>query len=70
MRSRGELAPFLRRLRWVGVAVVALLTFGTVAYVISENVGVWDGFPWSLDTIATEGARNRPDTIAGDIVWD
>jgi voltage-gated potassium channel len=69
VRSRGELAPFLRRLRWVGIAILALLSFGTLAYAITENVGIWDGFLWALDTIATEGARNRPDTVGGEIVW-
>jgi voltage-gated potassium channel len=69
VRSRGELAPFLARLRWVGIALVALLCFGTLAYTVFEDVGPWDGFLWSLDTIATEGARNRPDSVAGEIVW-
>ncbi len=69
VRSRAELAPFLRRLRWVGIAIVALLSYGTLAYTIAEDVGPWDGFLWALDTIATEGARNRPDTVAGEVVW-
>jgi voltage-gated potassium channel len=69
VRSRGELAPFLQRLIWVGIALVALLAFGTVAYTVAEDVSPWDGFLWALDTIATEGARNRPDTVAGEIVW-
>jgi voltage-gated potassium channel len=68
-RRTAELAPFLRRLRWVGLAVATLLAGGTIAYTLSEDVGVWDGFLWALDTIATEGARNRPQTIAGEITW-
>ncbi len=68
-RSQGELSPFLRRLRWVLVALVALLAFGTVAYVVTEGVGPWDGFLWALDTVATEGARNRPDSVGGEITW-
>lgn len=69
VRSRSELAPFLRRLAWVLVALVVLLIGGTMAYAAFENVGAWDGFLWSLDTIATEGARNRPDSTAGEITW-
>ncbi len=69
MRRTAELQPFLRRLRLVAVAVVTLLAFGTVAYTLSEDVSVWDGFLWSLDTIATEGARNRPQTVPGEIAW-
>lgn len=68
-RERGEFAPLLSRLRWVGLALLALLSFGTVAYVVTEDVGTWDGFLRALDTIAAEGARNRPDTVGGEIVW-
>ena len=68
-RRSAELEPFLRRLVWVAAAVVALLAGGALAYAASEGVGLWDGFLWSLDTIATEGARNRPDSVAGEITW-
>lgn len=68
-RARGELGPFLRRFIAVFAALGLLLAGGTVAYVLSEGVSVWDGFLWSLDTVATEGARNRPDTVAGEITW-
>jgi voltage-gated potassium channel len=69
VRSRSELVPFLRRLGWVALALVVLLAYGSVAYVVTEGVSLWDGFLWSLDTIATEGARNQPDTVGGEIVW-
>jgi voltage-gated potassium channel len=69
VRSRGELGPFLRRLMWVGAALVALLAAGAVAYTLFEDVGPWDGFLWALDTIATEGARNTPDSVPGEITW-
>jgi voltage-gated potassium channel len=69
MRSRTELGPFLRRLMWVGAALVALLVAGAIAYTVFEDVGPWDGFLWALDTIATEGARNTPDSVPGEITW-
>ncbi len=69
VRSRSELATFLGRLAWVGAALALLLLLGTIAYAVFEDVGVWDGFLWSLDTIATEGARNTPDTVPGEITW-
>ena len=68
-RRAAELQPFLRRLRLVAMAVGTLLVFGTVVYTLSEDVNVWDGFLWSLDTIATEGARNRPQSVPGEIAW-
>ena len=56
-----------------GYAVVAvaavLLAAGTAAYAVFEGVNPWDGFLWSLDTIATEGARNKPESVAGEITW-
>ena len=66
---RTELHRFLRRFAWVALAVVVLLAAGTAGYVATESVSVWDGFLWSLDTVATEGARNRPHTVGGELVW-
>ncbi len=64
-----ELRPFLRRFAVVVLALVVLLAGGTIGYVAFEGVSVWNGFLWALDTIATEGARNQPDTIGGEITW-
>ncbi len=69
MPGRGDLGPFLRRFAVVVFALVLLLASGAVAYTIFENVNLWDGFLWSLDTIATEGARNKPQSVAGEITW-
>lgn len=64
-----ELRPFLRRLSLVVAALVVLLLGGAVAYHVFEDVSLWDGFLWALDTIATEGARNTPDSVPGEITW-
>ncbi len=64
-----ELRPFLRRFAVVVLALVVLLAGGTIGYVTFEGVGARDGFLWALDTIATEGARNQPDTVGGEITW-
>ncbi|CAB4857447.1 unannotated protein [freshwater metagenome] len=68
-RMIAELRPFLKRLLWVAVVLVGLLAAGTAAYVVFEDVSIWNGFLWSLDTVATEGARNAPQTLAGEITW-
>ena len=68
-RSSGEFSQFLSRLRWVAIAIALLLTAGTVSYTLFEDVNLWDGFLWALDTIATEGARNRPRSLPGEITW-
>lgn len=67
--AQPDLRPFLRRFAFVVLALVVLLTGGTIAYVAFEDVSVWNGFLWALDTIATEGARNRPETVGGEITW-
>jgi voltage-gated potassium channel len=64
-----ELRPFLRRFLYVLGALIVLLLGGALAYHVFEDVSLWDGFLWALDTIATEGARNAPDTIPGEITW-
>ena len=64
-----ELRPFLRRFAVVVLALVVLLVGGTIGYVAFEGVSPWNGFLWALDTIATEGARNQPDTVGGEITW-
>ncbi len=69
VRARDELRPFLRRFAVVVLALILLLALGALAYTAFEDVSPWDGFLWSLDTIATEGARNAPDTVAGEITW-
>ncbi len=69
MPVRGDLGPFLRRLALVGLALLLLLAAGTVAYTVFEGVNPWDGFLWSLDTVATEGARNKPNSVGGEITW-
>lgn len=68
-RPGAELATFLRRLAWVAGALIVLLVAGTISYAVFEDVGPWDGFLWALDTIATEGARNTPDSVPGEITW-
>jgi len=67
--AQTELRPFLKRFAFVMLALVVLLAGGTIAYVAFEGVSAWNGFLWALDTIATEGARNRPETVGGEITW-
>lgn len=66
--DRGDLGPFVRRLLLLIALVVALQLAGTVGFVLAEDVSAWDGFLWSLDTIATIGSIPEPDTAGGQIV--
>jgi voltage-gated potassium channel len=69
MRAQpGGLAPFLRRLAQLGVVIVVLLVGGTVGFTLTEDVSVWRGFVWTLDTIATVGSIPDPDNGAAQVL--
>ncbi|MGZ5337065.1 MAG: potassium channel family protein [Solirubrobacterales bacterium] len=67
-RRQGDLEPFLRRLAGLVAVIVALQMAGTLGFVITENVSLWRGFVWTLDTIATVGSIPDPDSTGGQIV--
>jgi len=66
LRTR-ELRRLARRLIRLGLVIVAVLIAGTIAFAISENLSVWEGFRWSLDIVATIGSIEHPETLAGEI---
>ena len=66
--GRRELWPFLRRLGFLIALVIALQVAGTIGFVLTEDVSVWRGFVWTLDTIATIGAIPDPENLGGQIV--
>src|SRR3954466_7906098 len=68
MTDRREFAAFLRRLRALAVVLVAIVVLGTLGLVATEGVGVWRGFNWTLDILATVGSIPAPDTVGGQIV--
>src|SRR5215212_9200437 len=41
---------------------------GTVGLVLTEGVGVWRGFIWTPDILATVGSIPAPETVPGQIV--
>jgi voltage-gated potassium channel len=65
---RGQLRIFLRRIALLGAIVAGLLLLGTVGLAASEDVGLWYGFRWALDTAATVGGFPQPRTTAGQII--
>jgi voltage-gated potassium channel len=58
----------VRRLAQLGTAICVLLAAGTVGFILTEDVGPWLGFVWSLDTVATIGSLPEPHDTAGQIV--
>ena len=64
----GQLTMFARRMALLGGMVAGLLALGTIGLAVTESVGPWYAFRWSLDTIATVGGFQQPRTTAGQIV--
>jgi voltage-gated potassium channel len=56
------------RLARLGTLVAMLLIGGTLGFVLTEDTSAWDGFTWTLDTIATVGSVPAPDSTGGQIV--
>jgi voltage-gated potassium channel len=68
MTDRGEFRAFLRRLRTLLIVLAAIVALGTIGLVVTESVGVWRGFIWTLDILATVGSIPAPETVPGQIV--
>jgi voltage-gated potassium channel len=67
MRDR-ELHKFLNRLATLGVAIVGLVVAGAVGFMLTDDLGAWDGFLHALDVVATVGAYPPSDNVPGQIV--
>lgn len=67
-RDRRDLLLFMRRLGKLIGAIVLLLLVGTIGFMVTEDVGVWNGFTWALDTVATTGSIAAPTDTGGEIV--
>src|ERR671939_404176 len=65
MTDRREFAAFLRRMRTLALVIAAVLVLGTIGLIATEGVGVWRGFIWTLDIVATVGSIPPPETGAG-----
>src|SRR6478735_2798602 len=57
-----------RRLAMLGLALCVLIAGGTVAYALVEDSTVWNGFVWTIDTVATTGSIQAPQDAAGEVV--
>ncbi len=63
-----QLMVFARRIALLGAIVLTLLLLGALGLALSEKVGFWYAFRWSLDTAATVGGFPQPHTTVGQIV--
>jgi voltage-gated potassium channel len=65
--ARHEFLHFLARLGVLVGVVVALVLAGGVALAAFEDVSLWRGAQWALDTVATIGAIPDPETLGGQL---
>jgi voltage-gated potassium channel len=63
-----ELRAFLNRLAVLVVVILALIVAGTVGFALTEDVSLWRGFIWTLDTIATVGSIPNPEDTAAQVL--
>lgn len=63
-----QLGRLARRASVLVYVVVALMVLGTVGFALSEHVGVWYAFRWTLDTVSTVGGLREPRRAGGEIV--
>jgi voltage-gated potassium channel len=63
-----QLRVFVRRIAVLAAIVAGLMLLATAGLAISEKVGVWYAFRWSIDTAATVGGFPQPRTTFGQVV--
>lgn len=68
LQARRELRLFVRRLTQLIAMIVALLAAGTIGFVLTEGASAWEGFVWSLDTVATVGSIPAPEDTGAQAV--
>jgi voltage-gated potassium channel len=66
--ARLQVQLFLRRLATLAGGLCLLLLAGTVGFAATEDTSLWEGFVWTLDTIATVGSIPSPETTGGQIL--
>jgi voltage-gated potassium channel len=67
-RAERELGQFLNRLALLGVAVLVLVVAGAGGFMLTDDLGAWEGFLHALDVVATVGAYPPSDNLAGQIL--
>jgi len=66
--ERRQLLAFVRRIVLLLVGIAVLLVGGAVAFSLTEGINPWEGFVWSLDTVAAVGSIPAPTDTGGQVV--
>ena len=65
--ARLEMMFFLRRIALLMGSIALLVLGGAATFAAFEDVSYWRGFTWALDTVATIGSIQNPQTLGGDV---
>jgi voltage-gated potassium channel len=68
LRARRELSLFTRRLMLLLVALLAVITAGTIGWAAIEGTSLGYGLQWTLDAITTVGSIPDPPDTAGRVL--
>ncbi|HLD04741.1 MAG TPA: NAD(P)-binding protein [Candidatus Nanoarchaeia archaeon] len=65
MTKRGDFYEFAvsKQMKLILLIIIGLLLFGTIGYMLLQNVGFWQGFIYTLETFAFEHETNH--TVVG-----
>jgi voltage-gated potassium channel len=67
-RNHQDLRPFARRVGILVLIMGLIVIVGTIGFAIAEHISAWQGFRWTLDTVATEGSLVDPQTTFGQVL--
>ncbi|HUO74309.1 MAG TPA: NAD-binding protein [Solirubrobacteraceae bacterium] len=68
MYARREFSLVMRRLGYLGAALIILIVLGALGFWITEGVSPAYGLEWTLDTITTLGTIHDPPDTAGRVL--
>jgi voltage-gated potassium channel len=63
-----DLRSFAHRVGFLVLVMGLVFVAGTLGFALSEHLSAWQGFRWTLDTVATEGTLADPQSTFGQIL--
>jgi voltage-gated potassium channel len=63
-----DLRSFAHRVGFLVLIMGLVLVAGTIGFAIAEHLSAWQGFRWTLDTVATEGTLADPQSTFGQVL--
>ncbi len=68
MDREREFGSFAHRVGLLVLIMGLTIVLGTIGYSLAEHLSAWQGFRWTMDTVATEGTLTDPQSTVGQII--